>query len=194
LILISRLILQEGGVLAVAFLCFEVCFWAMRDCSMGTLAVGKAMSKPQDDRPKDLLFPARWAPSRDHPHLERRVAHELTAIVEWDDYVRSWHGVYPAMLRLPERAVIDGHFIAPGKPIRDGFIESFSGRMCDELLSETLFFDLYDVRTRSPKGRRLQYSSASLVVEIPNSCGSRRPHRKTVSCTWRKKLPDSNRH
>ncbi|CAM5771863.1 hypothetical protein LMIY3S_03651 [Labrys miyagiensis] len=34
------------------------------------------------------------------------------------------------------------HFIAPGKPMQNGFVESFNGRMRDELLNETLFFDL----------------------------------------------------
>jgi putative transposase len=29
---------------------------------------------------------------------------------------------------------IDWHFIAPGKPIQNAFVESFNGRMRDELL------------------------------------------------------------
>ena len=37
---------------------------------------------------------------------------------------------------------IDWHYIAPGKPIQNGFVESFNGRMRDELLNETLFFSL----------------------------------------------------
>ena len=43
---------------------------------------------------------------------------------------------------------IDLHFIAPGKPMQNGFVESFNGRMRDELLNETLFFDLDDARTK----------------------------------------------
>ena len=39
---------------------------------------------------------------------------------------------------------IDWHFISPGKPMQNGFVESFNGRMRDELLNETLFFDLDD--------------------------------------------------
>jgi hypothetical protein len=35
-----------------------------------------------------------------------------------------------------------------GKPIQNAFIESFNGRMRDELLNETLFFDLDDARTK----------------------------------------------
>lgn len=36
--------------------------------------------------------------------------------------------------------------IAPGKPMQNGFVESFSGRMRDELLNETLFSDLEHAR------------------------------------------------
>jgi len=34
------------------------------------------------------------------------------------------------------------HYIAPGKPMQNGFIESFNGRLRDELLNETLFSSL----------------------------------------------------
>lgn len=42
-----------------------------------------------------------------------------------------------AMPAWRKDAVIDWHFIAPGKPMQNGFIESFNGRMRDELLNET---------------------------------------------------------
>jgi putative transposase len=34
---------------------------------------------------------------------------------------------------------MDWHYIAPGKPIQNAFIESFNGRLRDEFLNETLF-------------------------------------------------------
>ena len=34
------------------------------------------------------------------------------------------------------------HYIAPGKPTQNAFIESFNGRLRDELLNETLFSSL----------------------------------------------------
>ncbi|MGY3361709.1 transposase InsO family protein [Bradyrhizobium sp. GM0.4] len=34
------------------------------------------------------------------------------------------------------------------KPIQNGFIEGFNGRMRDELLNETLFFNLNDARAK----------------------------------------------
>jgi putative transposase len=39
------------------------------------------------------------------------------------------------------------HFIAPGKPMQNGICESFQGRLRDELLNETLFFDLGHARS-----------------------------------------------
>ena len=34
---------------------------------------------------------------------------------------------------------VEWHYIAPGKPMQNGFVESFNGRMRDELLNETMF-------------------------------------------------------
>jgi putative transposase len=84
----------------------------------------------------------------------RRVARELTAIIERrgkPGMIVSDHGTEftsNAMLAWCKDAAIDWHFIAPGKPMQNGFIESFNGRMRDELLNETLFFDLDDARTK----------------------------------------------
>ncbi len=41
---------------------------------------------------------------------------------------------------------IEWHYIAPGKPMQNGYIESFNGRMRDELLNESLFLDLDQAR------------------------------------------------
>jgi putative transposase len=42
---------------------------------------------------------------------------------------------------------IDWHYIAPGKPMQNGFVESFNGKMRDELLNEMLFFSLDHARS-----------------------------------------------
>ncbi|WP_404470947.1 IS3 family transposase [Bradyrhizobium ottawaense] len=84
----------------------------------------------------------------------RRVARELTAIVERrgkPGMIVSDHGTEftcNAMLAWCKDAAIDWHFIAPGKPMQNGFVESFNGRMRDELLNETLFFELDDARAK----------------------------------------------
>jgi len=44
-----------------------------------------------------------------------------------------------AILGFADRQRINWHYIAPGKPMQNGFIESFNGRLRDELLNETLF-------------------------------------------------------
>lgn len=51
-----------------------------------------------------------------------------------------------AILRWSQEAAIDWHYIAPGKPTQNAFIESFNGRLRDELLNETLFSSLDHAR------------------------------------------------
>jgi transposase InsO family protein len=41
---------------------------------------------------------------------------------------------------------VEWHYIAPGRPMQNGYIESFNGRMRDELLNESLFIDLDQAR------------------------------------------------
>ena len=84
----------------------------------------------------------------------RRVARELTALIERHSkpgMIVFDHGTEytcNAMLAWCRDNAVDWHFIAPGKPMQNGFVESFNGRMRDELLNETLFFDLDDARTK----------------------------------------------
>jgi putative transposase len=51
-----------------------------------------------------------------------------------------------AILRWSQERGVDWHYIAPGKPTQNAFIESFSGRLRDELLNETLFVSLAHAR------------------------------------------------
>jgi len=51
-----------------------------------------------------------------------------------------------AILRWSQDARIDWHYIAPGKPQQNAFVESFNGRLRDELLNETLFTSLDHAR------------------------------------------------
>jgi putative transposase len=53
-----------------------------------------------------------------------------------------------AMLAWCRDNDVDWHFIAPGKSMQNGIVESFNGRMRDELLNETPFFDLDDARAK----------------------------------------------
>jgi putative transposase len=51
-----------------------------------------------------------------------------------------------AILRWTQETYVEWHYIAPGKPTQNAFIESFNGRLRDELLNETLFTTLAQAR------------------------------------------------
>ena len=51
-----------------------------------------------------------------------------------------------AVLAWAAETGMEWHYIAPGKPMQNAYIESFNGRMRDELLNETLFFGLAEAR------------------------------------------------
>lgn len=51
-----------------------------------------------------------------------------------------------AILRWSQERRVEWHYIAPGKPMQNGFVESFNGRLRDECLNETLFTSLAHAR------------------------------------------------
>ena len=51
-----------------------------------------------------------------------------------------------AILAWQEERGVEWHYIAPGKPTQNGFIESFNGRLRHECLNETLFTSLRQAR------------------------------------------------
>ena len=70
----------------------------------------------------------------------RRVARELTALIERrgkPGMIVSDNGTEltsNAILKWCAETKIEWHYIAPGKPMQNGFVESFNGRMRDEFL------------------------------------------------------------
>jgi transposase InsO family protein len=82
----------------------------------------------------------------------KRVARELTMLIGSrgkPQMIVSDNGTEftsNAMLGWAKDQGVDWHYIAPGKPMQNGFIESFNGRMRDELLNESLFIDLDHAR------------------------------------------------
>ena len=44
-----------------------------------------------------------------------------------------------AILRWSQERQVEWHYIAPGKPMQNGFVESFNGRLRDECLNGHLF-------------------------------------------------------
>ena len=51
-----------------------------------------------------------------------------------------------AILAWADQHRVGWHYIAPGKPQQNGYVESFNGRLRDELLNETLFRSLPHAR------------------------------------------------
>ncbi len=51
-----------------------------------------------------------------------------------------------AILRWTQQTLVEWHYIAPGKPQQNAFIESFNSRLRDELLNETIFTSLAHAR------------------------------------------------
>jgi putative transposase len=82
----------------------------------------------------------------------KRVARELTMLVEARGKPRmivSDNGTEftsNAILSWAKGHAVDWHYIAPGRPMQNGYIESYNGRMRDELLNESLFVDLDQAR------------------------------------------------
>ncbi|NNH28808.1 IS3 family transposase [Rhizobium sp. SEMIA 4085] len=73
----------------------------------------------------------------------RRVARELTTQIER----RGTELTSNAILAWSKDHKVEWHYIAPGKPMQNGYVESFNGRMRDELLNESLFFGLDHARS-----------------------------------------------
>jgi putative transposase len=84
----------------------------------------------------------------------RRVVRELSALIARrgrPGMIVSDNGTEftsSAILAWAEEHRITWHYIEPGKPTQNGFVESFNGRMRDELLNETLFFSLDHARQK----------------------------------------------
>ena len=97
-----------------------------------------------------------------------RVARELDRIADDRGYpclVVSDNGTEltsNAMLAWQEERQVEWYYIAPGKPMQNGFVESFNGRLRDECLNEHLFSS---------------YTHARRIVEAWRAdYNTRRPH------------------
>ena len=82
-----------------------------------------------------------------------RVARELDRIIELRGrpcMVVSDNGTEltsNAILKWSEEHGVEWHYIAPGKPMQNAFVESFNGRLRDECLNEHLFHGLPRARS-----------------------------------------------
>jgi len=112
----------------------------------------------------------------------RRVARELDAIVavrKKPAMIVSDNGselTSHAILHWQEERGVDWHYIAPGKPIQNAFIESLNGRFRDECLNEHVFRGLPMAR-RIIRAWHLDYNAdrphTSLGGLTPNEFATR---------------------
>ena len=81
-----------------------------------------------------------------------------------------------AIMRWQEERGVGWHYIAPGKPVQNAFVESFNGRFRDECLNEHMFRGLPMAR-RIIEAWRLDYNASrpntSLGRLAPNEFAAR---------------------
>lgn len=114
----------------------------------------------------------------------KRVVRELDAIVAErgkPETIVSDNGTEltsNAMLRWAEDNGVEWHYIAPGKPQQNGFIESFNGKLRDECLNEHVFSSLAEAR-RIVEAWRIDYNT----VRPHSSLGYLTP--EEFAASWR---------
>jgi putative transposase len=129
------------------------------------------------------------APVADTSLSGARVVRELDAIIAARMRPRiivSDNGTELTSMAVParrQRAMVDWHYTAPGKPPRNAFVESFDGRLRDELLDETSFSDFHHARTAvrhggtstTPAARIRLWGTSRQPSPLRNSDWTRRP-------------------
>ncbi|MER8684927.1 DDE-type integrase/transposase/recombinase [Mesorhizobium sp. M1405] len=104
----------------------------------------------------------------------RRVARELTELIAQrgkSGMIVSGHGTEftsNAILAWSKDYRIEWHYIAPGKPMQNGYVESFNGRMRRPRPK----------RHRRMAGGRLQHRQAAFLARLPDPGGIRRDHHR----------------
>ncbi len=93
-----------------------------------------------------------------------RVARELDRVAELRGYpcmLVSNNGTEltsNAILAWQQEHAVEWHYIAPGKPMQNRFVESFNGRLRDECLNEHVFSNLSEAR-RIIEDWRIDYNT-----------------------------------
>jgi putative transposase len=83
-----------------------------------------------------------------------------------------------AMLKWTSENAVRWHYIAPGKPMQNGFMESFNGKLRDECLNEHVFASLAQAR-RIIEAWRIDYNE----VRPHSSLGYRTPEEFAAAWT-----------
>ena len=92
-----------------------------------------------------------------------------------------------AILRWQEERAVEWHYIAPGEPQQNGFVESLNGRLRDECLNEHLFRSLPAARTII-EAWRVDYNTCrphtSLGGLTPNAFATRSRQDQNQNGLW----------
>ena len=114
-----------------------------------------------------------------------RVLDRLVAIWGKPEMIVSDNGTEltcNAMLKWTAENAVEWHYIAPGKPMQNGFMESFNGKLRDECLNEHVFGSLTEAR-RIIEAWRLDYNE----VRPHSSLGYRTP--EEFAAAWQASHP-----
>jgi hypothetical protein len=87
------------------------------------------------------------------------------------------------------------HHSAPGRPMQNGYVESFNGRMRDELLNETLFTNLDQARQiigDPPLGYKTPAAYAG-YTRAGRRITCRRSNRRWMKLQWQVKVTKDDR-
>lgn len=106
-------------VLTIVDDCTRECLGLVADTSLSGLRVARELDQITKKRGKPSMIVS-----------DNGSEFTSNAILQWTDQVKA-----------------ECHYIAPGKPIQNAFIESFNARLRDELLNETLFSSLSHARS-----------------------------------------------
>jgi len=133
-------------ILAVFDDCTRECLAAVADTSLSGQRVAREL---------DLLIGSRGRPKT----VVSDNGTELTsnAILSWADQTK-----------------VGWHYIAPGKPMQNAFVESFNGRLRDEFLNETLFTSQVGPSGAGRLAARLQPCAAAFADRLACARGLRR--------------------
>ena len=122
--------------------CTRECLALVADTSISGIRVARELDWLLDERGKPKTIVS-----------ENGTELTSSTILQWaDDHKVAWH------------------YIAPGKPVQNAFVESFIGRLRDELLNETLFRSLAHTRAvleawRADYKRASQHPSVYVIEE-----------------------------